>query len=146
MTTFSHASAKWQGALETGKGTISADSSGLFTDTPYDFKARLAGSDSIVSPEELLGAAHAACFSMAFALVLGQKGLVPQSIETKADVAFEVTADGPAITGIHLINKSWIDGLTEPEFQEIAQVVKENCPVSKVLTGVPITLDATLAQ
>ncbi|MDR0200414.1 MAG: OsmC family peroxiredoxin [Streptococcaceae bacterium] len=145
MANTSKASAKWAGALETGKGTINADTSGLFTDAPYDFKARLEGSNSIVSPEELLGAAHAACFSMAFSLVLGQeKGIAPKSIETRAEVTFDVTDAGPAITGIKLINKSWIDGLTEAEFQEIANVVKENCPVSKALKGVDITLEATL--
>ncbi len=144
MANISTASAQWEGSLEAGFGTISAESSQLFTEAPYNFKARAEHSASITTPEELLGAAHAACFSMAFSLVLGTKGLTPKSIETTADVTFDVTAAGPAITGIHLTNHSVIDGLTETEFQEIAQIVKENCPVSKALAGVPITLDATL--
>ncbi|MDR0299084.1 MAG: OsmC family protein [Streptococcaceae bacterium] len=145
MANISTASAHWEGGLEDGLGTISAESSQLFTDAPYNFKARAESQVHITTPEELLGAAHAACFSMAFSLVLGTKGIKPESIDTTAEVTFAATADGPAITGIHLINHSKISALSSNDkFQEIAQIVKENCPVSKVLTGVTITLDATL--
>ena len=144
MANTSIASAHWEDGLEDGFGTISAESSELFTETPYNFKARAESQAHITTPEELLGAAHAACFSMAFSMVLGSKGIKPKAIDTTAEVTFDVTPDGPAITGIHLINHSKVDGLTDAEFQEIAQVVKANCPVSKALAGVNITLDATL--
>ncbi|AYG01425.1 OsmC family protein [Lactococcus allomyrinae] len=144
MANVSTASAHWEDSLENGFGTISAESSQLFTEVPYNFKARLDSQAHITTPEELLGAAHAACFSMAFSLVLGTKGLVPTSVDTTADVTFDVTSDGPAITGIKLTNHSVIPGLSEKDFQEIAQEVKENCPVSKALAGVDITLEATL--
>ena len=144
MANTSIASAHWEDGLEDGFGTISAESSELFTETPYNFKARAESQVHITTPEELLGAAHAACFSMAFSLVLGTKGIKPEAIDTTAEVTFDVTPAGPAITGIHLINHSKIAGLSDAEFQEIAQVVKANCPVSKALAGVDITLDATL--
>jgi osmotically inducible protein OsmC len=144
MANVSKARAHWEGSLEQGLGTISAESSQLFTEAPYNFKARAEHSATITTPEELLGAAHAACFSMAFSLVLGTKGLTAKSVDTTADVTFEVTADGPAITGIKLTNHSVIPGISEADFQEVAEAVKANCPVSKALTGVPITLEATL--
>lgn len=144
MANTSKAFAHWEDSLENGFGTISAESSQLFTDASYNFKARLESQAHITTPEELLGAAHAACFSMAFSLVLGTKGLTAKSIDTTAEVTFDVTAEGPAITGIHLINHSVIPNISEADFQEVAQIVKANCPVSKALTGVQITLDATL--
>jgi peroxiredoxin, OsmC subfamily len=98
MANVSTASAQWQGDLENGSGTISLDSSQLFTDTPYNFEARAEHSASITTPEELLGAAHAACFSMAFSSLLSEKGYKVNNIYTQADVTFAVTADGPAIT------------------------------------------------
>ncbi|MFC4651682.1 OsmC family protein [Lactococcus nasutitermitis] len=144
MANISKASAHWEDGLEDGFGTISLESSQVLTESPYNFKARAEHSASITTPEELLGAAHAACFSMAFAMVLGQKGLTAKSIDTTADVTFAVTADGPAITEIHLTNHSVISGISEADFQEIAQVVKESCPVSKALATVNITLEAHL--
>lgn len=145
MANVSTASAHWEDSLEDGFGTISAESSQLFTEVPYNFKARAEHSVSITTPEELLGAAHAACFSMAFSMVLEEKGFVAKSIDTTADVTFAVTADGPAITAIHLTNHSVIDGISQAEFDAVAQTVKASCPVSKALSGVEkITLDAAL--
>lgn len=144
MANVSTASAQWEGNLEQGFGSISLESSQIVTETPYNFKARAEHTAKITTPEELLGAAHAACFSMAFSMILGQKGITPDSIETTADVTFDITKEGPAITGIHLTNHSVIKGISEEDFQEVAQVVKANCPVSKALAGVDITLDATL--
>ncbi len=144
MANISNASAHWEDTLENGFGTISAESSQIFTETPYNFKARSESQAHITTPEELLGAAHAACFSMAFSMVLGQKGLVAKSIDTTADVTFETTADGPAITKIKLTNHSVIPGISEADFQEIAKTVKESCPVSKALAAVNIELEATL--
>ncbi|MQW22704.1 MULTISPECIES: OsmC family peroxiredoxin [unclassified Lactococcus] len=145
MANVSTASAHWEDSLEDGFGTISAESSQLFTEAPYNFKARAEHTVSITTPEELLGAAHAACFSMAFSMILGEKGYTAKNIDTRADVTFAVTADGPAITEIHLKNHSEIEGISEAEFQEVALTVKANCPVSKALAGVEkITLEASL--
>ncbi|HEY0221600.1 OsmC family peroxiredoxin [Lactovum miscens] len=144
MSNISKASAHWEDSIENGFGTISAESSQLFTEAPYNFKARLDSQAHITTPEELIGAAHAACFSMAFSSVLDAKKLVAKSIDTEAAVTFEITAEGPAITSIHLINHSEIEGLTDDVFQEIAQEVKATCPVSRALAGVNITLDASL--
>lgn len=145
MANISTASAHWEDSLEEGFGTISAESSQLFTESPYNFKARAEHSASITTPEELLGAAHAACYSMAFSMVLGQKGITPDSIDTTADVTFDITPAGPAISKIHLTNHSKIAGISNEDFQEIAAAVKAACPVSKALAGVPeITLDAHL--
>ncbi|GAB2027379.1 OsmC family protein [Lactovum odontotermitis] len=144
MANISKAFAHWEGSLEDGFGTISAESSQLFTEVPYNFKARAESQAHITTPEELLGAAHAACFSMAFSQILGQKGFEAKSVDTTAEVTFSITASGPAITGIHLINHSVIPGISEAGFQEVAQTVKANCPVSRALAGVNITLEATL--
>ncbi|MDR2975757.1 MAG: OsmC family protein [Streptococcaceae bacterium] len=144
MTNVSKAFAHWEDSLEDGFGLISAESSQLFIEAPYNFKARAESQAHITTPEELLGAAHAACFSMAFSQVLGEKNLTARSIDTTAEVTFAITADGPAITKIHLINHSVVPGLSKEDFQEMAQIVKANCPVSKALAGVDITLEATL--
>ena len=142
MANVSTASAQWQGDLENGSGTISLDSSQLFTDTPYNFEARAEHSASITTPEELLGAAHAACFSMAFSSLLSEKGYKVNNIYTQADVTF--AADGPAITKIHLKNQSKIAGISDDEFQKLAKEIETTCPVSKALASVPIELDAEL--
>ena len=146
MAHTSTGAAQWEGNLPTGKGTISLESSGVLTESPYSFQARAEGVEGVTTPEELLGAAHAACFSQAFALVLGEKGITPTSVETQADVTFDVTPEGPAITGIHLTNYSVIPGISEADFQEVAEIVKGACPVSKALAGVNITLTATLGE
>lgn len=144
MANVSTASAQWQGDLEHGLGLISLDSSQVLTETPYNFKARAEHSASITTPEELLGAAHAACFSMAFSMVLGEQGLKAESIDTQANVTFAITANGPEITQIQLENHCKIDGITPEDFQKLANVVKDTCPVSKALSGVKITLEASL--
>lgn len=145
MANTSRGAAHWEGSTEGGVGTISAESSQIFTEVPYNFKARAESQAHITTPEELLGAAHAACFSMALSLILGQKGFEdPVSVDTTADVTFAITKDGPAITGIKLINHSVIPGISEADFQEVAELTEKNCPVSKALAGVPITLEATL--
>lgn len=144
MVNVSTASAQWQVDLEHGFGTISLESSQVLTESPYNFKARAEHSVSITTPEELLGAAHAACFSMAFSMVLAQQGLKADSIDTTADVTFSVTQAGPAITGIHLTSHVSLAGLAEADFQRLAEQVKTTCPVSKALTGVAINLDASM--
>ena len=134
-------SAVWMGDLKTGQGTISTET-GVLRDAPYGFKARFEDGPG-TNPEELIGAAHAACFSMALSLMLGEKNLTAKKISTKADVTLEKLDDGFTITAVHLTLSASIPGTDEATFQSIATQAKTGCPVSKLLNA-KITLDATL--
>ncbi|MBY4948577.1 OsmC family protein [Cupriavidus respiraculi] len=136
-------SAKWQGGIKDGVGAISTQS-GVLKDAPYGFKARFEGGPG-TNPEELIGAAHAGCFSMALSLILGEAGMVADSIETKATVTLEKEGGGFSITAIHLDVAVKIPGAEQAAFEKAAQAAKENCPVSKLLKA-PITMNATLAS
>ncbi|MFV0556933.1 MAG: OsmC family peroxiredoxin [Lactovum sp.] len=144
MTNISRAFAHWEDNLQEGFGTISAESSQLFTDTPYNFKARAESQAKITTPEELLAAAHAACFSMALSDQLDQKGFTVKAVDTRASVTFAITENGPEITNIHLTNESQIPEISESEFLELAELVKLHCPISKALSAVNMTLEAKL--
>ncbi|HWL09076.1 MAG TPA: OsmC family protein [Planctomicrobium sp.] len=133
--------AVWQGNLKDGKGTVSTKSGGL-KDLPYSFKSRFEGTQG-TTPEELIGAAHAGCFSMALSMILGEAGLTADRIETRADVVLDQVDGGFAITKIHLTLKATVPGADEATFQELAGKAKVGCPVSKVLNA-EITLEATL--
>jgi len=135
------ASAVWQGDLKTGKGTISTQS-GALKDNPYGFNTRFEDAPG-TNPEELIGAAHAGCFSMALSLMLGQAGLTAERIETRAEVTLDKEGEGFAITAIALTLEARIPGADEAQFQQIANQAKEGCPVSKVLNA-RISLSATL--
>lgn len=135
------ASAVWQGELKTGQGTISTQS-GALKDNPYGFNTRFEGAPG-TNPEELIGAAHAGCFSMAFSMLLGQAGLTPDRIDTTAEVSLEKQDEGFTITAVALTMKAKVPGATEEQFQEIANKAKQGCPVSKVLNA-EISLSATL--
>lgn len=136
-----NADAQWEGDLKSGRGRM-ALGSGAF-EGPFSFKSRFEdGSDT--NPEELLGAAHAGCFSMAFSNELSEAGHTPESVRTQARVHFGVTDDGPTISRIELTTQGRVPGISEEEFQRIAQAAKEGCPVSKLFQGAPIELDATL--
>ena len=135
------ASAHWAGDLKTGIGSISTET-GVLRDAPYGFKARFEGGKG-TNPEELIGAAHAGCFSMALSMILGDAGLKADSIDTKAEVTLDQVDGGFAITAVHLILKAKIPGATQQQFDERTKKAKEGCPVSKVLNA-KITLDATL--
>ncbi|WMN17872.1 MULTISPECIES: OsmC family protein [Pseudomonas] len=135
------ASAHWQGDLKTGVGSISTET-GVLRDAPYGFTARFEGGKG-TNPEELIGAAHAGCFSMAFSMILGEAGLKAESIDTQAEVTLEQVDDGFAITAVHLVLKARIPGASQQQFDELSRKAKEGCPVSKVLKA-SITLDATL--
>ena len=134
-------SAVWQGGLKDGKGTLTTGS-GVLKDQPYGFGSRFEGKPG-TNPEELIGAAHAGCFSMALSMILGEAGLTPERLETKADVSLEKVADGFAITKVHLTLKAKVPGATDAQFQELVEKAKVGCPVSKVLNA-KITLDSTL--
>lgn len=135
-------SAKWSGGLKDGTGEVSTES-GSLSALPYSFAKRFEG-EAGTNPEELLGAAHAACFSMAFSMVLGQHDLTAESIETTATVSLEQVDDGFAITKVHLDMTANIPGASEETFQEAAAAAKAGCPVSKLFKA-EITLDAKLA-
>ena len=135
-------SAAWSGGLKDGKGTISTET-GVLSNAPYGFKSRFEDGPG-TNPEELIGAAHAGCFSMALSLMLGNAGLTAERIETKAAVTLEKVGEGFSITAVHLDVKAKIPGTDTETFQRIATQAKEGCPVSKLFKAT-ITMDATLA-
>ncbi len=135
------ASAVWQGDLKTGKGTISSES-GALKDQPYGFNTRFEDQPG-TNPEELIGAAHAGCFSMALSNILGGKNAKAERIETRADVTLDKVDGGFAITAIHLTLKAKVPGISKADFEAAANEAKAGCPVSKVLNA-KITLDSTL--
>lgn len=139
MTTFG--SAVWHGGLKDGKGAISTKS-GALNAYPYGFASRFEGKPG-TNPEELIGAAHAGCFTMALSLILGEAGLTADEMNTQADVTLEKLADGFAITKVHLTLRAKIPGCDAAKFQELAGKAKAGCPVSKLLKA-DITLDASL--
>lgn len=136
------ASAQWNGSLKEGSGTLSTGS-GALVDKPYSFKTRFEGEPG-TNPEELIGAAHAGCFSMAFSMILGMAGHTAEKIATTATVALEPKDGGFAITSSHLDVTATIPGLDDATFQELAAKAKAGCPVSKVLNAT-ITMEARLA-
>jgi lipoyl-dependent peroxiredoxin len=136
-----YGSAVWSGGIKDGKGAISTKS-GALKDYPYGFASRFEGKPGS-NPEELIGAAHAACFTMALSLILGEAKLTAEKMETQADVTLVKQPDGYAITAVHLTLKAKIPGADDAKFQELAAKAKAGCPVSKLLKA-NITLDASL--
>ena len=135
-------SAVWKGSLKEGGGTISTET-GVLKNAPYGFKARFEDGPG-TNPEELIGAAHAACFSMALSLGLGNAGFTADSIQTEAAVRLEKVGDGFAITHSDLVCVAKIPRIDDRTFQQIAEATKSGCPVSKVLNA-KISLSAKLA-
>lgn len=135
------ASVEWKGGLKDGSGTISTET-GVLKNAPYGFKSRFEDGPG-TNPEELLGAAHAACFSMALSLMLGQNNLKPDYIRTKAEITLDKVGEGFAITASHLTVNARIPGADAATFQRIANEAKAGCLVSKVLNA-KITMQATL--
>jgi len=136
-------SAVWQGGIKDGKGAISTQS-GALKDYPYGFSSRFEGQPG-TNPEELIGAAHAGCFTMALSLILGQSNLTAEHMETKAEVTLDKDGDGYAITDVHLTLRARIPGADEATFKELANKAKLGCPVSKLMKA-NITLDAALVS
>jgi osmotically inducible protein OsmC len=136
------AEAVWSGDLKSGRGTM-AMGSGAWSGS-YSFGSRFEEAGG-TNPEELIGAAHAGCFSMALAGALGRAGFEPKRIETEAHVHLRMGDDGARIAKIELITEAEVPGIDEAAFQEQAEGAKKGCPVSKALTGVEIVLDARLA-
>jgi lipoyl-dependent peroxiredoxin len=136
------ANARWEGALQDGRGTM-AFGNGAF-EGQFSYASRFEEGPG-TNPEELLGAAHAGCFSMAFANTLATAGHDPQRVETTARVHLEPAEEGPSITRIELQTEAEVPGIDSDEFQQLAETAKAGCPVSKALAGVDISLDAKLA-
>ncbi|HCR1897246.1 OsmC family protein [Enterobacter sp. R-1.6.2] len=141
MTIHKHGSAHWSGDIKRGKGTVSTES-GVLNQQPYGFNTRFEGEKG-TNPEELIGAAHAACFSMALSLMLGEAGYTADSIDTTAEVSLDKTDGGFAITKVALKSKVTVPGIAPQQFDGIIQKAKAGCPVSQLLKA-EITLDYKL--
>jgi len=137
------ANAVWEGTLKEGKGTISA-ANGAFAGTPYSFAKRFEGAAGPgTTPEELIAAAHAACFSMATSAELSKAGFTATRLETSATVTLEPVDGKPTVTKSHLVLKATVPGVDDAKFQEIVAGSKAGCPISRLLKA-EITLDAKL--
>src|SRR3954469_20050736 len=136
------ASAVWKGGLKDGRGTVST-SSGALSNVPYNFSMRFEN-ETGTNPEELIAAAHAACFSMALSLFLGNAGMTAESINTTASVTLEQVNDAFTVTSSHLDTTVRIPGADKAKFQAAAEGAKAGCPISRLL-NTKITLDAKLA-
>lgn len=141
MAIIRKASAQWSGGLKDGKGAISMES-GALKEYPYGFSSRFEGVKG-TNPEELLGAAHAGCFTMALSLILGEANLKAERMETTAAVTLEQKNGGFEITAVKLNLTAKIPGVDTAQFQELANKAKANCPLSKVLKA-DISLSAVL--
>lgn len=134
-------SAVWSGDLKTGKGKVSTES-GALKELPYGFNTRFEDTPG-TNPEELVGAAHASCYAMAMSLGLGEKDLKADEINASAKVTLSEVDGGFAVTKVHLDVTAKIPGISEGDFQEVAEATKKNCPISKLLSA-EITMDAKL--
>ncbi|HEX9258346.1 MAG TPA: OsmC family protein [Acidimicrobiales bacterium] len=141
MATTRKATAHWEGSLLEGKGRVALDSSGLGT-FEVTWPSRAEEPNGRTSPEELIAAAHASCFNMALSNGLAKAGTPPEALDTTAEVTFQ---PGQGITGVVLRVRGTVPGMSAEDFEGHAQTAKENCPVSKALTGTTVTLDAALA-
>ncbi len=137
-----HATAHWSGDLKSGGGTISTPQSGLLEETAYGFNTRF-GDKKGTNPEELIAAAHVACFTMALSNKLAEAGHAPEAVDSRAEVDLSMDG-GPQISAIRLTTKAKVPGMDAAKFRAIADDAKQNCPVSKALSAVPITLEAEL--
>jgi len=136
--------AKWKGNLVQGSGRLTVGSGAI--NVPYSFKSRIEDGQSATNPEELLGAAHAGCFTMALAAQLSGAGFAPNELATVAKVSFEKVGENFQITRIELETSVDVPGVDETTFQALAADAKKNCPVSKALAATEIKLKATLTN
>jgi osmotically inducible protein OsmC len=136
------AEAQWEGNLAEGQGRLKVGS-GAF-EGPYSFKSRFEEGESATNPEELLGAAHAGCFTMALTAALSRAGIKPKRIHTEATVKLEKIGEGFSITQIELQTEAEVPEIDDAAFQQHAQGAKQNCPLSKALASTPINMTAKL--
>lgn len=126
-----HATASWQGDKKEGSGKLSAES-GEFKDVFHSFPSRFAG-ESGSNPEELIGAAHAACYNMVIVDVLSDRGNPPEHLETRATVTLHPDGSGFSVTAVHLQTEATVPGIDQATFQQVAETARDNCPISKLL-------------
>jgi lipoyl-dependent peroxiredoxin len=139
------ATVTWQGSLTEGSGSVSAGTSGLFMDLPVSWGSRTEAFDGRTSPEELLAAAHAACFAMAFSADLGRAGYTPDELHVEAEVTFDKVESGWTVTNSALTVLGHVHGISPDEFDRIAEGTRDGCPISRALAGnVELSVDATL--
>ncbi len=145
MAAVRRAEVTWTGDLATGKGTVSAVSSGAFSDLPVSWPARTESANGMTSPEELFAAAHASCFAMAFSGGLGRAGTPPQRLSVAAEVTFDKVEAGWRVTMSNLTVRGVVPGISEEDFVRAAEAAKEGCPISQTLKGnVALSVDAAL--
>jgi osmotically inducible protein OsmC len=139
------AQAHWSGDLATGGGAVSAVTSGIFSEQPIDWQARTESSDGRTSPEELLAAAHAACYSMAVSNELSKAGFVPERVDVNVEVGADKGPSGWTVMNSHITLRARVPGVDQATFEEQAQKAKAGCPISRAISdSVSITLDAAL--
>ena len=143
---FRKSTAVWSGGGKEGRGQLTS-TSGVLQDTPYSFSSRFENEEGRAgtNPEELIAAAHAGCFSMALSFELGAAGFNPEELRTEAAVQIEKAAEGFEIRSVHLKLEGRVPGISAEQFEQLAQSAKQNCPVSKALGAIGITLQAKLA-
>lgn len=147
MAVISRADAVWMGSLVSGSGVVSAVSSRAFTEQPISWASRTESPNGRTSPEELIAAAHAGCFSMALSAGLGSLGKPPERLEVSASVAFDKVDGGWRIVSSALKVRGWVPGMDDASFQKEAEKAKDFCPVSQALKGnVALSIEASLAQ
>jgi osmotically inducible protein OsmC len=145
MAAVRRAETTWSGPLSTGSGTVSARSSGAFSDLPVSWSARTEASDGKTSPEELVAAAHAACFSMALSAGLGRAGTPPERLDVAAEVTFDKVEAGWKVVSSHLTVVGRVPGMSAADFVAAAEAAKDGCPISQALKGnVALSVEATL--
>ena len=139
------AEANWSGSLSAGSGTVSAVSSSAFTDLNVSWAARTESPEGMTSPEELVAAAHSACFAMAFSGALGRKGATPDRLDVAAEVTFDKLEAGWRVVSSALTVRGWVPGISKADFDAAAEETRTGCPISRAIAGnVEITLEATL--
>ena len=145
MAAIRRAEVSWSGNLATGSGTVSAKSSGAFDALPVSWAARTESSDGKTSPEELVAAAHASCFAMAFSADLGRAGTPPERLEVSADVTFDKLEAGWRVVSSALTVRGVVPGMSAEDFIAAAEAAKDGCPISQALKGnVELSVDAAL--
>ena len=145
MSAIRRAEVTWAGDLATGQGAVSAKSSGLFSSLPVSWAARTEAPEGKTSPEELLAAAHASCFAMAFSAGLARAGTPPQGLDVSADVTFDQVGTAWRVVSSHLTVEGTVPGISEADFIAAAEAAKDGCPISQALKGnVALSVDATL--
>jgi len=145
MSAVRTASASWQGDLLSGSGEVSATSSGVFTSLPTSWKARTEQSEGMTSPDELLAAAHASCFSMASSNNLAKAGFPPERMDVSVEVTADKTDAGWTVLASRISLRARVPGIDEDTLRQAVEAAKDGCPISRAIAGnVEVTLDATL--